>query len=453
MQTLINITTFEDDLLELQDFAARLEQFIETEHDFVEGGLVIALSSKFGSGKSTFLQMWTSALEKKDEEKPLVITLNAWESDYSGDPLFAIVSALAEAIQETGESAETLLEAAKDFGWFATAIVSQLVNKCTGIDPIAAGETAEKKRAERLKCVSVDMDAFSIFEGRKNAMVALKNAVREIVSSSTPRVYFIVDELDRCRPDYAITYLETIKHIFDIKGAVFIIAADRQQLENSAKSAFGRDLDFDEYYRKFVHREVTLPPISNAGYRRLAEKYVSYFLERENSRFCFMKLDHHRIENISELIGGLRLTPRQIQEVFRTLGHMLETSEDNKGRLLWCLGVGSIAMAAFKVGARKIFHDLGSQQLDAIEAIKFLNEIVGESYAGWWFALFLTGGGLRTEEGESSEDIMRRAGLIDENKGIDLSTDLSQWRSGWGHYSANRFRQIYEKIQQISQWN
>ncbi len=78
----MNIATFQDDLLELHDFAARLEKFIRTEHEYVEGGLVIALSSKFGSGKSTFLKMWTSALEEK-EEGPLVVTLNAWESDYN----------------------------------------------------------------------------------------------------------------------------------------------------------------------------------------------------------------------------------------------------------------------------------------------------------------------------------------------------------------------------------
>jgi hypothetical protein len=448
----MNIATFQDDLLELHDFATRLEQFIDTEHEFVEGGLVIALSSKFGSGKSTFLKMWTSALEE-NEEKPLVVTLNAWESDYNGDPLFAIVSALAESVQEKGEAAGTLIEAAKDFGWFATAIGSQLVNKFTGIDPIAAGETAEKKKVERLEGVPVDKDAFSIFEGRKKAMGSLKNAVREIVSSSTPSVFFIVDELDRCRPDYAITYLETIKHIFDIKGAVFILAADRQQLENSAKTAFGLELDFEEYYRKFVHREVTLPPISNTGYRRLAEKYVSYYLEREGSRFCFINFDYHRVENISELIGALKLTPRQIQEVFRILGHLLETTENQKGRLYWCLGVGSIAMAALKLGAPKIFHDLGAQKLDAIEAINFLNKIVGDAHPDWWFTLFLTGGGLRTKEGESAEDVMIRIGLIDAGNGNGSRRDLSQWASGWGHRSSNRFGQIYDKIQQISQWN
>lgn len=448
----MNITTFQDDLLELQDFAARLEQFIATEHEFVESGLVIALSSKYGSGKSTFLKMWTAALYDR-EEKPLVITLNAWESDYNGDPLFAIVSALAKTIQEKGEAADTLLEAAKDFGWFATTIGSQIASKLTGIDPVAAGDNVEKKKAKRREGILFDMDAFSIFERRRNAMHSLKNAIQEIISSSTPRAFFIVDELDRCRPDYAIAYLETIKHIFDIKGAIFILAADRKQLENSAKTAFGLELDFDEYYRKFIHREVVLPPISNTSYKRLAKNYVSYYLEREGSRLCFMKLDQDCIENIAELIGALKLTPRQIQEVFRTLGHMLETTEENKGRLLWCLGVGSIAMAVFKLGAPKIFHELGAQNLDAVEAINFLNEKVKGSRPDWWFTLFLTGGGLHMEEDESTDDLMRRAGLIKKVNGMELIGDLNQWRSGWGYHYSSRFKHIYEKIQQISTWN
>jgi hypothetical protein len=76
--------------------------------------------------------------------------------------LYAIVSALAEAVQEKGENAEGLLEAAKDFGWFATVIGSQLVNKNTGIDPIAAGQVAEKKKEERNESIPGIMDAFSI---------------------------------------------------------------------------------------------------------------------------------------------------------------------------------------------------------------------------------------------------------------------------------------------------
>jgi hypothetical protein len=130
---------------------------------------------------------------------------------------------------------------------------------------------------------------------------------------------------------------------------------------------------------------------------------------------------------------------------------MFETSEENKGRLLWCLGVGSIAMAAFKIGAPDVYNSLGNQQYDPVEAWSFLNKTFGDaSYPDWWFTLFLTGGGLHAEEGESPEDMMRRVGVIQENENI--GRDLSQWRSGWGHRGSNRFKEIYENIQKISQW-
>lgn len=450
----MNISTFQEDLFELKSFSSRLEKFIDTEHEFVEGSLVVALNSKFGSGKSTFLKMWRSELlgEKENKNPPLVISLNAWESDYNGDPLYAIVSALAEAVQKKGEDAGGLLEAAKDFGWFSTAIGSQVVNKFTGIDPVAAGDVAEKKKAERGEAIQLSLDSFSFYQGRKKAMESLKIAIRDIVASSSPKALFLVDELDRCRPDYAISYLETIKHLFDTNGAVFILAADRDQLENSAKTAFGADLDFEEYYRKFVHREVSLPPISDAGYNKLAKNYVRYYLEGEGARFCFMELDHHRIESISELIGALKLTPRQIQEVFRTLGHLFETSEGNRGQLLWCLGIGSVAMAVFKIGAPDIFRALGNQTLDPFDAVIFIEQTIGPKYPDWFFTLFYTGGGLKVGEDESFEDVIRRVGLIDDSDIRDVRRDLSQWQSGWGHSSLNRFKQIYEKILQISQW-
>ena len=101
----MQIATFEEDLLGLEDFAKRLERFIQVESNYVEGSLVLGLSSKFGSGKTTFLRMWMASIQGSDEaNKPLVVFLNAWESDYWGDPLFAIVSALIDAIERSKES-------------------------------------------------------------------------------------------------------------------------------------------------------------------------------------------------------------------------------------------------------------------------------------------------------------------------------------------------------------
>lgn len=458
----MKISTFKDDLLGLKDFAHRLERFIAIEHQYVEGSLVVGLSSKFGSGKSSFLQMWKSSLEcaSGEEEKPKVILLNAWESDYYGDPLFAIILALANYNQINKESTNQineeltnkLIDAAKDIGWFATAISGQFAKHMTGIDPTAAGEFAEKKKKVREVKQQLLTDTFTIYEHRINAMNSLKNAIRELVEVEKPSILFLIDELDRCRPDYAISYLETIKHIFNVKGVVFLVAADRRQLENSAKTAFGADLDFEEYYRKFIHREVTLPNISAENYQRLAKEYVNYYLEVESLRSCYVKFGDSRIENISELIGALKLTPRQIQEAFRILGHLLETTEDKKGQILWCLGVGSILMSVLRIGNFRIFKLLGTQQLLPQEAFDFLSELLKREVVDWWFTLCFMGGGLKIEDNTNLNDIKKNIGLLKDD-GFDRPQDIGQWHSGWGNSGSGRFAEIYKKIEQLYQWN
>jgi len=159
----MKVSTFEDDLIGLKDFADRLEKFIAVEQNYVEGSLVISLSSKYGSGKSSFLQMWKSSIESSADDKPILISLNAWESDYYGDPLFAVVSALINCTQDAGESVRKLSNAAKDLGWFATAIAGQVIKKATGIDPVAAGKVAEsKKNRKRRATTSYNRCIFNI---------------------------------------------------------------------------------------------------------------------------------------------------------------------------------------------------------------------------------------------------------------------------------------------------
>ena len=442
----MDISTFKEDLLELEDFAKRIEKFILIESEYVESSLVIGLSSRFGSGKTTFLKMWMTSIQESKDKKDnfLVVFLNAWESDYYGDPLFAIISALIDVLEIKGRSAKKLVDAAKDIGWFALAIGSQVVKKITGVDAVEAGEISSNKNYERHNESPLSYDAFSFYKARRKAMLSLKMAIKDFVQSTEQKVLFLIDELDRCRPDYAISYLETIKHIFDVKGAVFLLAADRQQLENSAKAAFGTDLDFDEYYRKFIHREISLPEISDDKYSLLTSKYVSFYLKGNGHRKCLMQIDGDLIANISELTGGLKLTPRQIQEVFRIIGHLFDTNEEKEGRLRWCLSVGSILMAALKVGSPNIFRILGSETLVPQKAVEFFKDQLNLNKYDWWFTLCLTGGGLKIENGKQFEEILEEMGLS--------VRDSSQWEKGWGYSQKNNFSEIHQKIEQLYQW-
>lgn len=451
----MEVSTFDNDQLGLSAFSKRLKKFIDVEHQFVQGSLVVALTAKYGFGKTTFLKMWKTDLESIEDKskKPLVISLNAWESDYYGDPLFAIISSLVESLPKGDKSANSVVDAAKSFGWFMTAIGGQVVEKFTGIDAVGAGEFTEEKKAIREGTKNPYADTFSIYQGRKNSMDKLKLAIKEFVKSSESLVLFLVDELDRCRPDYAISYLETIKHIFDVQGAVFVLAADRKQLENSAKTAFGPDLDFEEYYRKFIHREIALPPIKEMGYRNLALIYVDYYLNRANLRNCFIEFNSDMKSRISLLISALKLTPRQIQDVFRILGHISETTEKNKGKLPWCIGAGSIAMATFKVGNSEAFHLFGTKQFEPEKAHVYLNKLLNKGNADWWFKVFLTGKGLKVDGQFPLENVLVNVGICKEAEKYYMEQDLRQFNTGWSDYFFDiGFTQIHEKIEQISQW-
>ena len=452
----MKISTFNEDLVGLQEFADKLERFIDVEHRFVSESLVISLNAGFGAGKSTFLKMWTDRIASTEgsADGPLVVQVNAWNDDYCGDPLVSLVSALIDSLNENNKNAQTLRNAAKDVGWFLTGVGSQVVNKVTGINAVAAGDLAEKKKSFREGRQDLSGGFFDIFEKRKKALQSLKTAIKAAIRNDKSSIWILVDELDRCRPDYAISYLETIKHVFDIHGIVFILSVDRKQLECSAKATFGADLDFPEYYRKFVKREVTLPQPSEKAYERIALKYVSYYLQKENERNCFLNIDQSRIDNIVELISFMKMTPRQIQEVFRIMGHVFQTDEKNKGRLLWCLGVGTILMSALRIGHPDVYELLGRRALKIPAASDFFRQL-SPHYADWWFNLCLTGGGLEPEDikGKKLADIYRYAGFISEGEEGPQEGSLGEWLSGWGHSSDKRFEQIYSKIEQITSWN
>ena len=77
-------------------------------------------------------------------------------------------------------------------------------------------------------------------------------------SNREKTVIIFVDELDRCRPSYAIELLERIKHLFNIGGLVFVLALDREQLGHSIKAVYGNGIDSDGYLRRFVDFEYQL---------------------------------------------------------------------------------------------------------------------------------------------------------------------------------------------------
>jgi hypothetical protein len=447
-----NLTFDNHDKLNLKPFSQKVESFLMVEHEFVEGSLVVSLNAPFGAGKTTFLTMWKDDLEKRrasDSKVPTAIIINAWESDYCGDPLLSIVSALLKVAgnetPEKNDAAGKLRDAAKDVGWFVTGLANNLVSHWTGLDPSAAGKLAEEKKHDRQPKIP---DFVSLYDERTKALGKLKEALHEVLGGETPKAFVFVDELDRCRPDYAISYLETIKHVFDVHGLAFVLAVDYEQIESSAKALFGENLKFHDYFRKFVQRRIALPEPDAAHLEKLSYFYVKRYLEREGKRVSLMDLNQSIVKNITDLISALRMPPRQIQETFRIIGHTVAGEEAKKGRLFWAIGTGVILMASLKVANVGIFSRIGKGEASHEEVGKYLVSLLGPKKSEWWFFVYLSGCGSRLNlDASGLQKLFVSLRYIEADSKVDVARRVGEFSDGWGHNWNDRWTEIYEKIE------
>jgi KAP family P-loop domain len=453
MSTITPLTFDVYDKLGLKPFSEKLERFLMVEHDFVEGSLVVSLNAPFGAGKTTFLSMWKSDLDKRRESAPAipkVIIINAWESDYCGDPLLSIVNGLIKAAggdesAKTSKAAGRLREAAKDIGWFVTGLANNMASHWTGLDPVSAGELAEDKKQCRQPKIP---DFIALYEARTKAIEKLKDTLREVFGGESPKAFVFVDELDRCRPDYAINYLETIKHVFDVHGLVFVLAVDYDQLECSAKALFGAELKFSDYFRKFVQRTIALPEPDESKLQNLAHHYVNCYLEKEGKRTSLMDTSHDNIKNIIDFIGALKMPPRQIQETFRIIGHTFSGDSERRGKILWCIGIGVILMSALKVANPFMYHRIGKGEATHVEVGKFIIRLLDKEKAEWWFCVYLTGVGKReNQENYNAEHLLKELGFIKTDETFNSQERLHHYAVGWGRNWGDRWKEIYQKIE------
>lgn len=241
---------WKDDKLDRQDLAKSFTKIIQSSVDMSDDALVIGLHAAYGMGKSFFLDKWRQQLSA---EGYITVAFDAWENDYCGDPMVSFAAEVRGQLAKfiKGEKFNETL------GRIAMAAIDQV--------PLLPNLIASEHELEDHLSVGRFGNALIVsYQNAKEGVSDFKKELSNIYAKSNknnqkskPIVVFI-DELDRCRPNYSIELLEKIKHIFNVKGYVFVLGFDKIQLSKSIETIYGKDMDTAGYLRRFFNIELTL---------------------------------------------------------------------------------------------------------------------------------------------------------------------------------------------------
>ncbi len=343
-----------DDLLNRRDLADNLTNLVK---DLEDPSLSICIDGAWGTGKTFFLERWKHHLEKLGFPSP--IYFNAWEDDFIENPLISILGQLEDHFQHRGMAdTEEILEGIRSA---AFTVSRGLIRKGSGIDikdmnTVSAYDTYR----ELAKARSVLTENLSTLS--KMALTGPED----------PKpIVFIIDELDRCRPTFAIELLERVKHIFNqVPGIIFVFGLNRTELAKSVKSVYG-DIDAGTYLRRFFDHRFTLPAPSIEEYSKsLFEKLrINELLERIPYDLTRLSGNTFRQEMI-EIWQAFGLSLRDIEQTASLINTVVRVMAEDQSRFMAAWQVGAISTLRLKFP--ELYDDFISGKTHACDVV---NEI------------------------------------------------------------------------------
>ena len=277
--------TFPADQLDREKYAKFLTTFLAKQgyddardSDQKKRNYVLNLNAEWGAGKSYFLKRWAHDLK---EHYP-VVYIDAWKQDYSDDPLMTVISSMIKQLRtQAGKDADkAIFKVSRKFVGLlkaaAPTLARGIATKYLGVDPLKIMVMADDKAIGE----NIDSDGKSIDMGLaaqkmvehlisehdskakaiENLKLNVEQWVEAVIGKNNTKSYLafiFIDELDRCRPSYAVEMLEAIKHIFNIPGVVFVVATDTEQLQHAVKAIYGEGFNAKQYLGRFFNSRYT----------------------------------------------------------------------------------------------------------------------------------------------------------------------------------------------------
>lgn len=357
-----------DDILERRGFADFLSKTLAEQTRSVserhQRGLTVALDAEWGAGKTFFVEHWAADLRRQGFP---VVMFDAWKHDLGEAPAVVLMAAIDEALRKwfkqmsieaaTAEKAKALSRSGirqlrRAVLPAGGVILSGMLKKVSGIawkdlkgayvnvgddddddapDHVDAAEDSVTDDASKEQ-ENIDAGLDRIFEkvlGEQSQRIEAIERFRtemgktiDLIQSEAGAkipVFVFVDELDRCRPSYAISLLEEIKHIFGLSKVCFVVSTNVAQLSHSVRAVYGQGFDAEHYLKRFFDQAYAIPA---PDYRR----HVALLLKEHpalssRSHDCGLPLSRKdnptAVDTIEILFNAFGLDLRSQKQVFR----------------------------------------------------------------------------------------------------------------------------------------
>ena len=359
----------------------------------------MVIDGSWGTGKTEFCQKLIRLMEQQQlNYQPVYI--DAFCSDHSGEPLLALLAEIIKACtpenvdgRPSEQRTNLTRKIAKVAGFgikttFKAAMghvlkqntddlaeeLQQIMNDDQEARSVAETVTDTANTiANHTIDVAVEALLKEQIEAEKN-LETLKSCLKELAADK-PIILFI-DELDRCRPDYAVDMLEVIKHVFDIENVKVVLVTNTKQLCAAINHRYGAEVDAQKYLDKFLKYSFALPDKIVAQSEEGRALVSVHHFERliKGSDIGGVLFSGYRVMDcINEMIKRNNLSLRETERLVRFLKiyHSLSHGFGDRNELptLWLRLVGVFIFCFYP----SLIDDINKNRTDAREFAQLFN--------------------------------------------------------------------------------
>ncbi len=430
--------TPENDIFGYLDFAERLANLVSN----IDEPLVIALDGPWGSGKSIFVKQWAGLLRERGAS---VIQFDAFRSDHYEDAFLALSAEIHATAKKTlgGNDSTTrrYLNRAKKAGIVLAPMALRVAARAStagilSLEDFEAGSEAlkealkavtnesakavEKVVSERLRKASEERAVLEAFRQTLSEVAGRLAEQRAEGGQAFPLVV-IIDELDRCRPPFALGVIERIKHLFSVPGVCFVLVAHLPQLEQVVQGAYGATIDAHTYLEKFYQIRLILPEDRNQPGRQRSA-YVAYLWDALGITFREPRAGQLVKQELQALAERHDLSLRRLERVMTNVALVCATAGPRQ-LILAPLVAGLCVM---RQSHPALYRKARGKDLTWEEARNFLPPAEGqgehEEWALDWWA-YATGGEMSQEKVGEKPQIIAQYNVYDRKDLIPLMAD------------------------------